>query len=668
MDAIPLEDDLFSIGITCCGSDTTAILGSMQVIERNAAASVLQPTRKARISSRMPSAKDLMSSFTKKNSGSRRKSVDVCIDATHALYSLVSHNQKRITGQESSPALTTTPSQKNSYPRRNSLAGYASAEQAAQLAAANEQFGRRPEPELFTARSPMDENEEDYGDDRVSEVSASRHSVPVPSLEDALASVRSQHEKPSLEDALASVRSQHEKPPLEDALASVRSQHNKPSLEDVIASVRSQNQKASLDDALESVRFQHTKPSVQDALALEVGLTAHTYLEECFYAEVSVLDREKFNAIPEIVKSDFTVKRHLGKGSFSDVFEVVCADGQLQAKLSNPTISRGNPEPPERRRPMRGKRSTLSSSINIAGLSRPLQIDEHKPVFAMKCLRPQIRSDAVQFTIGAEDLVHETAILANLNHCHIIKLYGRASGKLTDAFVLNDGYFILLDRLTGTLNDRIDEWKRSPKCILLGPTVKQIEIAQSIADALAYLHSKKIVFRDLKPDNVGFDTMGVLKLFDFGFAVGLPEEDEENPASLLFDRCGTPRYMATEVALSLGYGLSVDVYSFGMLLWEVCALAKPFSSVATAMEFRKTVHIRGKRPAIKDHWPKRMKELLRRCWSATPSKRPSVLDVKSSIALVMADITGEKRTPMKNVSRMTRRRSDVPMPALFLGK
>ena len=44
-----------------------------------------------------------------------------------------------------------------------------------------------------------------------------------------------------------------------------------------------------------------------DALALEVGHSAYEYLEECFYTEVSVLDRERFNAIPEIVKSDFTI-------------------------------------------------------------------------------------------------------------------------------------------------------------------------------------------------------------------------------------------------------------------------------------------------------------------------------------------------------------------------
>lgn len=397
--------------------------------------------------------------------------------------------------------------------------------------------------------------------------------------------------------------------------------------------------------------------SLEDALALEVGLTAHEYLEECFYTEVSVLDRDKFNAIPEIVKSDFTITGHLGKGSFSDVFEVVCKAGHLRTKLSNPIPSGSDKhEPLERRRSTRGRRSSLSNSINIASLSRPPQNDGRKLVLAMKCLRPQIRSDADQFTVGAEDLVHETAILANLSHRHIIKVHGRASGDLADAFVLNDGYFILLDRLSETLQDRIGEWKLSAECTLQGPTAKQIEVAQSIADAVSYLHSKKIIFRDLKPDNVGFDSMGVLKLFDFGFAVGLPERDEENPAGFLFDRCGTPRYMAPEVGLSLGYDLKADVYSFGVLLWEVCALTKPFASITSSGEFERDVFMGGKRPVIENRWPTAMKELISSCWSASPNKRPiHWTDIKSSLSSAMA---GEKKSPSRITRpRMTRRSS-----------
>lgn len=379
-------------------------------------------------------------------------------------------------------------------------------------------------------------------------------------------------------------------------------------------------------------------PPLDGALALEVGLNAHEYIEGCFYTEGLVLDREKFNAIPEINKSDFAIKGRLGKGNFSDVFDVVCTSGTIfDTRMSNRISCRGSQLNLCNQRPRSTRRN--STSVTLTTTARPsTQIDRHLG-FAMKCLRPQIRFQADQFTIGAEDLVHETAILSNLDHQYIIKLHGRASGHLADAFLSNDGYFILIDRLNETLPDKIAAWKRiKANGVPHGPTLKQLEAAYSITDAMAYLHSKNIVFRDLKPDNVGFDHQGTLKIFDFGFAIGLPEKDGDNPAGFLYDRCGTPRYMAPEVAFSLGYETKADVYSFGILLWEMCALNKPFSSITSSNEFTMAVFMGGRRPSIDDRWPVAVKELMCSCWSATPSTRPTMLDIKSSLSSVILKI------------------------------
>ncbi|KAL7536142.1 hypothetical protein ACHAWF_005373 [Thalassiosira exigua] len=372
--------------------------------------------------------------------------------------------------------------------------------------------------------------------------------------------------------------------------------------------------------------------SKEVALAREVGLSAHEYLEECFYTEVSVLNREKFDAVPEIAKGDFSVLGHLGKGSFSDVFEVVCKGGRLPGSKS--------PGAGPRRLPShaRGRRSTFASSINVASLSRQHRaIDAARRPYALKCLRPQIRSDVDQFTIGAEDLVHETAILANLDHPNIIKLHGRASGSLTNAFVLNDGYFILLDKLDETLVDRMKAWKdrdRDHALRLRGPGRAQLEVARSAAEALRYLHSKRIVLRDLKPANVGFDSQGALKLFDFGFAIGLPEPSAENPLGLLHDRCGTPRYMSPEVGLSLGYASPADVYSFGILLWETCSLSKPFAHIRSTDAFDREVFVGGSRPPVGPGWPPQVRALMESCWEARPARRPTMEEVLARLPSV----------------------------------
>lgn len=431
--------------------------------------------------------------------------------------------------------------------------------------------------------------------------------------------------------------------------------------------------------------------SLHSSLALEVGKSAHQYLEECLVTEVSVLDRAKFNAVPEYQKDQLNIGQHLGKGSYSDVFEVKVnvsifdeksdsMDEIINERFGDLSLVPTGPSPPilqkkeeantklsrddlatGGRRPSRARRVTFSHSVREPS-TRPIRCDERQVIYAMKCLRPQIRSDAEQFIIGAEDLVHETALLATLDHPNIISVHGRAAGKLKDAFTLNDGYFILLDRLKKeTLKDCIGDWWRYPEFYLQGPTERQLDIALSISEAITYLHSKNIVYRDLKPANVGFDSQGVVKLFDFGFAMGLPKEnhvDASNPGGLLFDKCGTPRYMAPEVGLEIGYRTEADVYSFGILLWEMCSLNKPFAEFNNADEFERAVYIQGVRPSVKKHWPALLSETIKKCWSNRPGKRPSMQIVESNLREVKTSISGadgrKRRAPY---SRATRRLS-----------
>ena len=97
------------------------------------------------------------------------------------------------------------------------------------------------------------------------------------------------------------------------------------------------------------------------------------------------------------------------------------------------------------------------------------------------------------------------------------------------------GFFIVVDRLTHTLEELLEEWriekeKQQQNSGIFhnfsvdmrekrrAEFVERINIALMIANAMCYLHSKDICFRDLKPDNIGFDKNGVLKLFDFGLA------------------------------------------------------------------------------------------------------------------------------------------------------
>ena len=93
-------------------------------------------------------------------------------------------------------------------------------------------------------------------------------------------------------------------------------------------------------------------------------------------------------------------------------------------------------------------------------------------------------------------------------------------------------------------------------------------------------------------------------------------------------------------ALKLGYGKEVDVYSFGMLLWEICAMEKPFDSIKSVDDFHELVVLCGNRPPLNNNplWTRSLKDLLSRCWSTDPLDRPDMSQVKSMICMVLRDM------------------------------
>jgi hypothetical protein len=152
---------------------------------------------------------------------------------------------------------------------------------------------------------------------------------------------------------------------------------------------------------------------------------------------------------------------------------------------------------------------------------------------AVKFLKRKIMVDVRHFRHGAADLATEAIFLGKLNHPGIIKIHGITAGSC-EANVASGkdcGFFIVVDRLKETLDQRIEAWKKEsaaqPHSIFhrmskdykerqKSTLANRLKVAMDIASVMEYLHSLNIAYRDLKPDNVGFDYNGTLKLFDFG--------------------------------------------------------------------------------------------------------------------------------------------------------
>lgn len=252
--------------------------------------------------------------------------------------------------------------------------------------------------------------------------------------------------------------------------------------------------------------------------------------------------------------------------------------------------------------------------------------------YVLKSLRTDLPED--EFVKGVVDLAIEAEFLSVLKHTNIISMRAMANSDPHES-----RFFVVLDRLTSTLDRKFNYWRKEVgenSGMWLGPFgyccakerllyktwFERISAARDIANALQYLHSNLIVYRDLKPDNLGFDANGVLKLFDFGLAKRLdPEHKTHDGLYFLTGNTGSLRYMAPEVALGEPYSQLVDSYSFAILFWQICSLQTPYAGFSTRMHAEKVVR-EGKRPKIDGSWPLSWAEIMERSWHQETEKRP----------------------------------------------
>ena len=389
--------------------------------------------------------------------------------------------------------------------------------------------------------------------------------------------------------------------------------------------------------------------------------------------------------VPLFWKSEVLCGKVLGTGSFCEVLSVIQID---LFPTGDSHVNSGRPSDPRRQilaqkllvgQKQKSRKETADLAIYGKATGPPKEIDDPEVEPAPKLALKQVRNEELpsgQLQTAKEDFQRELEILLEMTkpvaassgeplyqHPNIIELYGigfndpsggEAKKSPPDPSIKELPSFLLLGQIRTTLTKRLAKWRDDKglgiyEALSLNVSnqrnhwVERLLIISRVAHAIQHLHCRRILYRDIKPDNIGFDGLDDPKLFDFGLATKISDdmryrknnrEGAEDPLEEGFfhltPETGTLRYMAMEVGKDRPYGWSADVYSLGVLMHEVLSLKVPFGSV-TPRQFRQVVWNQGQRLAVDSSWPNSVQELCTNMLHPDPTERPAIDDVVATL-------------------------------------
>uniref|UniRef100_A0A8B9KWH9 Mitogen-activated protein kinase kinase kinase 7 n=1 Tax=Astyanax mexicanus TaxID=7994 RepID=A0A8B9KWH9_ASTMX len=249
--------------------------------------------------------------------------------------------------------------------------------------------------------------------------------------------------------------------------------------------------------------------------------------------------------------------------------------------------------------------------------------------FGVVCKAKWKGKDVAIKTIESESertaFIVELRQLSRVNHPNIVKLYGSCDNPVCLVMEYAEG---------GSLYNVLHGAEPLPHYTASHAMSWCLQCAQGVS----YLHGMKpkaLIHRDLKPPNLLLVAGGtVLKICDFGTACDIQTHMTNNK--------GSAAWMAPEVFEGSNYSEKCDVFSWGIILWEVITRRKPFDEIGgPAFRIMWAVH-RGTRPPLIKNLPKPIESLMTRCWSKDPSQRPSMEEIVKIMMHLMKYFPGSE--------------------------
>jgi serine/threonine-protein kinase len=253
----------------------------------------------------------------------------------------------------------------------------------------------------------------------------------------------------------------------------------------------------------------------------------------------------------------------------------------------------------------------------MATVYKAVQRSLDRPV-AIKELKKAFHADA-QIVRRFE---RESKVAASLQHENIVHVYD---------YWKKPAFSIVMEYVDGTnLADVIEKTGALPVDV-------GVMIAIQVCSALDYAHMRGLVHRDIKPGNIMIKRNGEVKLMDFGIAQSRDLEALTMPGTLI----GTPAYMSPEQVLGQELDARSDIFSFGIVLYEMFTGAKPFASNDTrsvTAGILKEKFIAPRR--VNSDIPRGLQRLIKKCLRKKPQRRVgSMLEVEKKLGKRLAGRT-----------------------------
>jgi serine/threonine protein kinase len=248
----------------------------------------------------------------------------------------------------------------------------------------------------------------------------------------------------------------------------------------------------------------------------------------------------------------------------------------------------------------------------------------HAVVKCVKVRHADREEEAKQVT----SFLREIETLSHLRHPHIMPFFGACMRSYEECWLVTE--FLPGGDLSRWLHGD-GGWapKRSVE--------ERLKMAVDVAKGMRAMHESQppIIHRDLKPSNVFIDGKGNARVADMGLARHLRPGEE----AYLTGTTGTYQYMAPEVIDGNAYDQTADVYSFGIMLWEIAVQQKPYEDayLEAVQVARAVVEDDSFRPSLKKlpkHVPSAIGTLCQRCWSSFTEMRPPFSELVETLEAI----------------------------------